>query len=72
MSGPTAKAANEVNAEREIEMNYVRCSASESTLISTTRYFAYVFEMPREPGERLGIGTSPTYDTMRTNSLDTL
>ena len=44
-SGPIAKAANGVNVEREMDLDYIRRSESISTFVSTIGYFASVFEM---------------------------
>jgi hypothetical protein len=45
MSGPIAKAVNEGNVEREMDMNCIRRSESTSTFMSTIGYFVSVFEM---------------------------
>jgi hypothetical protein len=45
MSGPIAKAVNEVDVEREMGLNYIRYSESASTLMSGIDYIASVFEM---------------------------
>jgi hypothetical protein len=45
MSGPIARAVNEVDVEREMGLNCIRCSESASTFMSAIDYFASVFEM---------------------------
>jgi hypothetical protein len=45
MSGPIAKAANEVDVEREMGLNCISCSGSASTFMLVIDYFAFVFEM---------------------------
>jgi hypothetical protein len=44
MSGPIAKAINEVNVERKIKLNCVERIQSGYTFISTIKYFGSVFE----------------------------
>jgi hypothetical protein len=45
MSGPIAKAVNEVDVEREMGLNCTKCSESASTFMQAIDYFASVFEM---------------------------
>jgi hypothetical protein len=44
MSGPIAKAINEVNVERKIKLNCVERIQSGYTFMSTIKYFGSVFE----------------------------